>query len=46
MPLKFETGKSPSLKSYIFAPAKVPGGAKTLSDLYEGEDASGFKPGD
>jgi ABC-type branched-subunit amino acid transport system substrate-binding protein len=45
VPLKFETGKSPSLKSYIFAPAKVPGGAKTLSDLYEGEDAAGFTPG-
>ena len=45
VPLKFVTGESPSLKSYIFAPAKVPGGAKTLSDLYEGEDAAGFTPG-
>ena len=31
VPVKFETGKSPSLKSYIFAPAKVPGGAKSLA---------------
>ena len=45
VPLKFETGKSPSLKSYIFAPAKVPGGAKSLTGLYEGEDAAGFTPG-
>lgn len=44
VPLKFETGKSPSLKSYIFAPAQVPGGAKSLSDLYEGDDAAGFTP--
>ncbi len=41
----FETGKSPSLKSYIFQAAKVPGGAKSLSDLYEGKDAAGFTPG-
>ena len=45
VPLKFETGKSPSLKSYIFAATKVPGGAKSISDLYEGEDAAGFTPG-
>lgn len=45
VPLMFETGKSPSLKSYIFAPAKVPGGAKSLSDLYQGDDAAGFTPG-
>jgi ABC-type branched-subunit amino acid transport system substrate-binding protein len=45
VPLKFETGKSPSLKSYIFAAAKVPGGAKSLSDLYQGDDAAGFTPG-
>ncbi len=44
VPLKFETGKSPSLKSYIFAAAKVPGGAKSLSDLYQGDDAAGFTP--
>ena len=40
-----EVGKSPSLKSYIFAPAKVPGGAKLLTGLDEGEDAAGFTPG-
>ena len=45
VPLTFETGKSPSLKSYIFAATKVPGGAKSISDLYEGEDAAGFTPG-
>jgi ABC-type branched-subunit amino acid transport system substrate-binding protein len=45
VPVKFETGKSPSLKSYIFQAAKVPGGAKSLSDLYEGKDAAGFTPG-
>jgi ABC-type branched-subunit amino acid transport system substrate-binding protein len=45
VPLKFETGKSPSLKSYLFRAAKVPGGAKSLSDLYEGKDAAGFTPG-
>jgi ABC-type branched-subunit amino acid transport system substrate-binding protein len=45
VPLKFETGKSPSLKSYIFRAAKVPGGAKSVSDLYEGKDAAGFTPG-
>ena len=42
VPLKFEVGKSPSLKSYIFRAAKVPGGAKSVSDLYEGEDAAGY----
>jgi ABC-type branched-subunit amino acid transport system substrate-binding protein len=45
VPLDFQTGKSPSLKSYIFQAAKVPGGAKSLSDLYEGKDAAGFTPG-
>ncbi len=45
VPLKFETGKSPSLKSYIFQAADVPGGAKSVSDLYEGKDAAGFTPG-
>ena len=45
VPVKFETGKSPSLKSYIFVPAKVPGGAKSVSDLYQGDDAEGFTPG-
>lgn len=45
VPLHFQTGKSPSLKSYIFQAAKVPGGAKSVSDLYEGKDAAGFTPG-
>ena len=45
VPLMFEVGKSPSLKSYIFVPAKVPGGAKSVTGLYEGEDAAGFTPG-
>ena len=45
VPLKFEQGKSPSLKSYIFQAADVPGGAKSVSDLYEGKDAAGFTPG-
>jgi len=45
VPLNFQTGKSPSLKSYIFQAAKVPGGAKSLSDLYEGKDAAGYTPG-
>jgi ABC-type branched-subunit amino acid transport system substrate-binding protein len=45
VPLDFQTGKSPSLKSYIFQAAKVPGGAKSVSDLYEGKDAAGFTPG-
>ena len=44
VPLKFETGKSPSLKSYIFKAAKVPGGATSVSDLYQGPDAAAFKP--
>jgi ABC-type branched-subunit amino acid transport system substrate-binding protein len=44
VPLNFQTGKSPSLKSYIFRAAKVPGGAKSVSDLYEGKDAAGFTP--
>ena len=44
VPLKFETGKSPSLKSYIFQAADVPGGAKSVSDLYQGADAAGFTP--
>ncbi len=45
VPVTFETGKSPSLKSYIFKAANVPGGAKSVSDLYEGPDAAGFTPG-
>jgi ABC-type branched-subunit amino acid transport system substrate-binding protein len=44
VPLEFVTGKSPSLKSYIFRAADVPGGAKSVSDLYQGDDAAGFTP--
>ena len=44
VPLKFQTGKSPSLKSYIFQAADVPGGAKSVSDLFQGDDAAGFVP--
>jgi ABC-type branched-subunit amino acid transport system substrate-binding protein len=44
VPVKFEVGKSPSLKSYIFQAADVPGGAKSVSDLFQGDDAAGFTP--
>ena len=45
VPLDFtEVGKSPSLKSYILQAADVPGGAKSVADLYEGPDAAGFTP--
>jgi len=46
VPLDFsKVGVSPSLKSYIFQPADVPGGAKSLSDQYQGADAAGFTSG-
>ncbi len=44
MPLDFKVGESPSLKSYIIRPDQVPGGAKTVSDLFEGPDSADFKP--
>ena len=44
VPVDFQTGKSPSLKSYIFQAADVPGGAKSVSDLFQGDDAAGFVP--
>lgn len=44
VPLNFQTGKSPSLKSYIFRAADVPGGAKSVSDLFQGDDAASFVP--
>lgn len=44
VPVKWEVGKSPSLKSYIFQAADVPGGAKSVSDEYQGADAAGFTP--
>ena len=45
VPLKFETGKSPSDASYIFRAADVPGGAKAVSDKYVGDDVAGFTSG-
>ena len=35
----FETGKSPSLSSFVLQPADVPGGAKVLAEAFEGEFA-------
>ena len=45
VPLKFETGKSPSDASYIFRAADVPGGAKAVSDMYVGDDVAAFVGG-
>lgn len=45
VPLKFETGKSPSDASYIFRAADVPGGAKSVSDKFVGDDVAGFVNG-
>jgi ABC-type branched-subunit amino acid transport system substrate-binding protein len=42
VPLKFETGTSPSDASYIFRAADVPGGAKAITDKYVGDDVQGF----
>jgi ABC-type branched-subunit amino acid transport system substrate-binding protein len=42
VPLKFETGKSPSDASYIFRAADVPGGATAVSDKFVGDDVAGF----
>ena len=36
----FETGKSPSLESFVLQPADAPGGAKVLADAFEGEFAA------
>ena len=36
----FESGKSPSLQSYVLQPADVPGGAKVLEKAFEGEFAA------
>ena len=35
----FETGKSPSLSSFVLQPADVPGGAQVLAEAFEGEFA-------
>jgi ABC-type branched-subunit amino acid transport system substrate-binding protein len=42
VPLTFETNKSPSDASYIFRAADVPGGAKSVSDQYVGDDVASF----
>ena len=40
VPLRgFETGKSPSLSSFILRPADVPGGATVAAEAFEGEFA-------
>ena len=36
---RFETGKSPSLSSFILQPADVPGGATVAAEAFEGEFA-------
>ncbi|TFV81294.1 ABC transporter substrate-binding protein [Blastococcus sp. CT_GayMR20] len=36
----FETGKSPSLQSFVLQPADVPGGASVLAEAFEGEFAA------
>ncbi len=36
----FETGKSPSLESFVLRPGDVPGGATVVQDAFEGEFAS------
>ena len=38
-----KSGVSPSSKSFIFAPAAVPGGAKALGDATESPDVAGLK---
>ncbi|MCA1721840.1 MAG: hypothetical protein LC779_12300 [Actinobacteria bacterium] len=45
VPLDFTvgTGKSPSHQSYILQPADVPGGAKSVLDATESEDAKGLE---
>ena len=45
VPLKFKTGESPSDASYIFRAADVPGGAKSVSDKFVGDDVAGFVKG-
>jgi ABC-type branched-subunit amino acid transport system substrate-binding protein len=36
----FETGKSPSLESFVLVPADVPGGAEVAAEAFEGEFAA------
>jgi len=35
----FETGKSPSLESFVLVPADVPGGAEVAAEAFQGEFA-------
>lgn len=46
VPLDFVVGESPSNASYIFKADDVPGGAVSVSDLYEGEDVAAFVEGE
>ena len=39
----FETGRSPSLQSFILRPADVPGGATVVQQAFEGEFAAGLR---
>jgi ABC-type branched-subunit amino acid transport system substrate-binding protein len=39
----FETGRSPSLQSFILRPADVPGGATVVQEAFEGEFAAGLR---
>jgi hypothetical protein len=39
----FETGRSPSLQSFILRPADVAGGATVVQDAFEGEFAEGLR---
>ena len=45
VPLTFKTGESPSDASYIFRAADVPGGAKSVSDKFVGDDVASFMSG-
>jgi ABC-type branched-subunit amino acid transport system substrate-binding protein len=45
VPLTFKTGESPSDSSYIFRAADVPGGAKSVSDKFVGDDVASFMSG-
>ena len=45
VPLTFKVGESPSDTSYIFRAADVPGGAKSISDEFVGDDVAAFVSG-
>ncbi len=45
VPLTFKVGQSPSDTSYIFRAADVPGGAKSISDEFVGDDVAAFVSG-